>query len=397
MNLLNSKIWWLNIVATILLFSSCKKDNLDLERYEAHLLLTKSVSFPLSEYNSFITVDLGLVPYDSTQFYFRDQNQNNIIFYDLATQEKIRELRIPQSGKNGIGNPTGHLLLSPDSIIVFQRPAIINLVNQNFDRLERTIADIPLFDSRYAIYNPLLVSFSKPIIGNKKIILPLVPIPQLFERMGYDLKVTEIPILGRLDISGNGEIENLPIYYPESIEKVYFGSPNSTFFLTQGHDGYVMGFYFDPIIYHLNSNFEIVRKVNIESNYPINFEKLTNITSESELREMNATTYGYFQMLYDPYRKVYYRQVRHPVKDHQEGVNYRSTAEVSRPFSVMIFDENFNKIGEVDIPNGELYYFQAWFVGPEGLYISTNNLNNPEMSEDWLSFDIFELEELIQD
>ncbi len=394
MNSFHSKIWWLSILATTLLFTSCKKDELILQGNKAKLTLTKPISFPLSEYNSFITVDLGLVPYDSTQFYFRDQNQNNILFYDLATQEKLRELRIPQSGKNGISNPTGHLLLSPDSIIVFQKPAIINVVNQNFDRLDRTIADIPLFDSKYAIYNPLLVSFSKPIIENKQIILPLVPIPQLFERMGYDLKVTEIPILGRLDISGNGEIENLPVFYPESIEKVHFGSPNSSFFLTKG---YVMGFYFDPIIYHLNNDFEVVKKIKIKSNYLVDFEKFTNITSESELREMNATTYGYFQLIYDPYRKIYYRQIRHPQKDFQKGMEIRSTAEISRPFSIMIFDHNFIKLGEVDIPNGELYYFQAWFVGPEGLYISTNNLNNPDMSEDWLSFDIFEVEELLKD
>ena len=64
-----------------------------------------------------------------------------------------------------------------------------------------------------------------------------------------------------------------------------------------------------------------------------------------------------------------------------------------REFSVIVFDKDFNIIGETKFP-GNKYFYKMSFVGRDGLYISENNLANPEFDEDKLVFACFKLEDI---
>ena len=99
----------------------------------------------------------------------------------------------------------------------------------------------------------------------------------------------------------------------------------------------------------------------------------------------------YFHVMYDKYRDVYYRFVEHPCELAQnEG--YMDSPK-SREFSVIIFDKNFRIIGETKFP-GNKYFIRMSFVGRDGLYISENNLANPDFDEDKLVFACFKLEDV---
>jgi hypothetical protein len=95
--------------------------------------------------------------------------------------------------------------------------------------------------------------------------------------------------------------------------------------------------------------------------------------------------------MYDKYRNVYYRFVEHPcelAKD--EGYMDEPKA---REFSVIILDKDFQIIGETKFP-GNKYFIRMSFVGRDGLYISENNLANPDFDEDKLVFACFKLEDV---
>ncbi len=62
-------------------------------------------------------------------------------------------------------------------------------------------------------------------------------------------------------------------------------------------------------------------------------------------------------------------------------------------FSIIVFDENLNIIGETQMPDNT-YNRMLMFVAPEGLYISTNHIKNPDFDEDYLKFELFELKEM---
>ena len=98
----------------------------------------------------------------------------------------------------------------------------------------------------------------------------------------------------------------------------------------------------------------------------------------------------YFHLLYDKYRDVYYRFAIMPCELAKNESPYDYFAPKAREFSVIILNNEFEIIGETKFP-GNKYFFLMSFVGKDGLYISENNLANPDFDEDKLVFSCFKL------
>jgi len=63
---------------------------------------------------------------------------------------------------------------------------------------------------------------------------------------------------------------------------------------------------------------------------------------------------------------------------------------------VMILDKDFKILAEDKFP-GKTHDLTDFFVTDKGLWISNNNPENPNFSEDHLSFTLFELAEKLND
>ena len=96
--------------------------------------------------------------------------------------------------------------------------------------------------------------------------------------------------------------------------------------------------------------------------------------------------------MYDKYRDVYYRFAEMPCELADNEDPYDEFVPRVREFSVIILDKDFRIIGETKFP-GKKYFYKMSFVGRDGLYISENNLANPEFDEDKLVFACFKLED----
>ena len=59
-----------------------------------------------------------------------------------------------------------------------------------------------------------------------------------------------------------------------------------------------------------------------------------------------------------------------------------------KEFSIIVLNADFEIIGETKFP-GKKYFYKMSFVGREGLYISENNLENPQFDENKLVFTCF--------
>ena len=95
--------------------------------------------------------------------------------------------------------------------------------------------------------------------------------------------------------------------------------------------------------------------------------------------------------MYDKYRDVYYRIAEFPYEFKSNESPFDDPK--GREFSIIIFDKDFNIIGETKFP-GNKYLYKMSFVGRDGLYISENNLANPDFDEDKLVFACFKLEDI---
>ncbi len=99
-----------------------------------------------------------------------------------------------------------------------------------------------------------------------------------------------------------------------------------------------------------------------------------------------AECYNYFIISYDSYRKRYYRFLFKPIPEGRNIDNLTmANVYAYKPCTILIFDENFKKLGEYDLPDNRFFVIDH-FVAPDGLYISENHPENPELNEDILRF-----------
>jgi hypothetical protein len=97
---------------------------------------------------------------------------------------------------------------------------------------------------------------------------------------------------------------------------------------------------------------------------------------------------GYFSGIkYDRFRKMYYRLAVHPIE--LLAANNQKNHYEDKRISVIILDRNFKKIGESILPE-KLHLYTTWFVAEDGIYISNHNRNNESLSENAISFTIYE-------
>lgn len=101
----------------------------------------------------------------------------------------------------------------------------------------------------------------------------------------------------------------------------------------------------------------------------------------------------YWHLMYDKYRDVYYRFAEMPCELADNEDPYDNFAPRAREFSVIVLNKDFRIIGETKFP-GNKYFYKMSFVGRDSLYISENNLANPEFDEDKLVFACFKLEDI---
>ena len=113
-------------------------------------------------------------------------------------------------------------------------------------------------------------------------------------------------------------------------------------------------------------------------------------TNDAALQKELCVYPAYSNIMYDSYNKVYYRVVYVP-QEIDKKVDALSLFRTGRKqFSIMILDEDFNVIGEHLFPP-YTYNPRLSFVSKGKLYISLNNIMNPDYSDDVIRFQMVEL------
>lgn len=103
--------------------------------------------------------------------------------------------------------------------------------------------------------------------------------------------------------------------------------------------------------------------------------------SESDSYYYYAQYSHYGSIIYDSWRKVYYRFVGIGLNDWD--LESHPMLQNKKKWSVMVFDENFNKLGEQYL--GDKYNIAYHFVAPEGLFIL-----NKDDNEDTATYTLFD-------
>lgn len=141
-------------------------------------------------------------------------------------------------------------------------------------------------------------------------------------------------------------------------------------------DEILVGFKASPEMLLLNTSNRKSRFVSVKSIYadtiplPLT-EKGRDYFSESESYYYFAQYTHYGSICYDKWRNIYYRFVGIGLDDWT--LDSDPLLQNRKSWSIMVFDESFNKLGEQYI--GDSYVIEQHFVSPDGLYILNKDKN----------------------
>ena len=309
---------------------------------------------------------------------------NEILFYDFETRKLVSKIKPELDGNNGVGTVLGYLILNNDSIFLTSRELTeIALIDTSCILKEKLVFDttkdkIPLRASYSTSFN------YQPIykIGNK-----------LYATSRCNRKEKVNPVSFTIDLDTK-EVEHLPLEYPKlqtRINPAKIASVENKYSRIFDGTQFVYSFSYEEDIYIASIDHKTITRKPVKSKYIDKMIPLDDFGNVTFKDLCDHAEYG--NLLYDPYRNVYYR-IAFPQTDVPNNLKDRDYMDLldygKKSFSVIILDKDFHIIGETLFPDCT-YNPKMAFVREDGLYISASHAFSENYSDDWLKFQRFEL------
>ena len=370
---------------------SSSKNEMEAE-YSMELKELKKITLPIDERTYFLSKSIFQFEEDGKEYLHFENSRKGmyeIVTFDLEKQDVHRRLPIQPEGPNGIPAMYGSKPY-PDSknYLIFQGMAfrisqmdgngnvIRNYQLKSPGRFVRvilsTFCNFPSFVRDSVLY------FDQRCASRKK-------------RTVYN----NLPLFASLDLK-TGELGWAPLYFPMTFDGDYSH-------ITSGDDfSYDYNYKDNRLVCSFLQSDSIMVTDDLSNVKWYNAKSRFLDSTTPYLNDMDDSVNGivrreeapkYWHLMYDKYRDVYYRFAEMPCELAKDEDPYSEFAPKAREFSVIILDKDFRIIGETKFP-GNKYFYKMSFVGRDGLYISENNLANPDFDEDKLVFACFKLKDL---
>lgn len=346
-----------------------------------------SLSFPNPFSVQYFEEDNGveLIPY----FSFLNTAANALYFYNYDTREFSFRIKPEREGPNGVGKVNGFHIQSIDSIYLY------NYYRQT----------LYLIDTSAKVYNQFFLNEESASQGNYlptaqlSTIKPMAKIGDSIFISGYlagemdDENRENRPITKILNIK-NGSVIHAHRYSDPYLmgnwggkffRNVYFtfNPDEKTFVFSFPIDHYVNKF--TPFDTSVSRHYAGSRYFGDISSLPVS---KTRQISRDRLIKFHSINPSYYGIIYDKYRKVYYRVAHLPISE-EDFRHPDINISRMKQSSVIILDENLQYIGETLIPEYS-YSFFLMFITEEGLNVQ--QWPHMELGEDTLRIKILSLE-----
>ena len=376
------KITLLAVISLFCLLSCVDKKVQTKESYNL-VASDKQLSFALDPNTKTFILALFLFTDETGKEYltFQNQDQNEILFYDMNSRKLEFKVKPAYEGPNGVGQVLGYYVHTIDSIfLTISGTNEIVLVNRNAEIKDK-------INYERAEDGTLLTDFC----SISSVYQPIIMIDkEMYIMSGCNRWLEKDPISAVINLEDK-TIHALPYYYPS-----FPGADNKAKragieeHLSRCFDGkhFVYSFYFDETIYIASQDHDSIKEVKVKSKY---IDKVRLLDDYGNLTFTDACENpNYGNLLFDKYRNVYYR-IAYPETEIEKEVKGLELLQYGRKnFSIIILDKNFNIIGETLFPD-YTYNSTVMFVREDGLYISDSHYLNPDYSDDELSFKCFTL------
>lgn len=290
-------------------------------------------------------------------------------------------LNLYAEGPNGIIQPTGFYIKDFDNIYISSY-AYSGLIK--VDTTCRITQKIPYgtTDEGYKVlpsYTPSSHPYLPPIFIDKKVYI----IQNAVERFN---PIDKTPVSVVIDTIQKSSKE-LPLTY-NVLTKEEKDANDTRFSRIFNGKEFIYSFYTAEDIVVASIDHSEIKKIKVKSQY-IDSSTEKQVDSEQGPK-LNLELARYGDLVYDPYREVYYR-FAYPKTILEDDIRWWGKAVYGRKkFSVIILNKDFQIIGETLFPEA-IYNSYVFFVNSDGLYISRDYQMLYGQSEDYMTFELFKL------
>lgn len=308
---------------------------------------------------------------------------NELNVYKLDTPALVNKIKIQLTGPDAAGRLSGHVMNTLNDIFIFDSNRYLVC---RIDRDGHVIEKFRTQSDEEALF-PL----SARSVHNRSIIKKDSCLYFVQDHLDYDLDMkgfNKSRICMEYDLKEK-RAKSLPLTYGDFFNRL--NNLISSTKLGSLYDGenfiYTFKFYDDVMI---TKDHKHTRFYKITSRYMKPTTDRADYSSVVNQIKYYCEKPSYGGMIYDKYRKVYYRFAFLPTEvPTDENVNDLIT-ECCRPFSIIIINSKFEVIGETLFPK-DTYVPSMSFVDKNGLNISKSNYRNPSYNDDVLTFECFEV------
>lgn len=362
-------------LAISIILTNCQKQN---KTSLYTFISTEKASFPADTLTKPTQINIQVI---EDTLIILNQEQNSLLFYSISKEKLLDKINFKREGANGVPVITGFLYHTPDSIFLlsayqyklylFNKNAILidkyNLLKSGKIDASSALAKSNLFskmekikDEIHISTTPYLKPESKEFYKSKRI----HQVINLKTRTYYFLSIT----------------------YPKIYQENAYPYAFSNFYRCYNPEEqkFIYSFMADNKIMVIEGKHSIFYDAHYEQMQPPT--KLKNFTyNEDEHLKVQKESNHYHFILYDKYRKMYYR------------IAQKNEERDKVTLAIIVLDANFKKILEYPLPSIDkktiAANFLPPFVGIKGLYVS----NPKSQTEDFFEMNIFKLIKKEQD
>lgn len=367
------------------LFVSCNNEKKG-EAYVFNLEATEKIKkFTLDSdvrYNAFYLYTFGD---DKGKEYlsFLNYRTNQILFYDFKKSELLFKLNLDSEGPNGVVQPTGLYVKDFDNIYIssYAYEGLIKV-----DTTCRIVQKIPygITDKGYNVlpsYTPSSHPYIPPVVIDGKIYITQPAVERFYP-------VAQTPLSVVIDTI-HKKCEDLPLTY-DILTKEELEADDTRFSRIFNGKEFIYSFYTSEDIIVTSVDHSDIKRIKVKSKYIDSPAEKQESSEKGPKLNLELARYG--DLIYDSYRDVYYR-FAYPKTTLEDNIRWWGKAVYGRKkISVIILDKDFHIIGETLFPES-IYNSYVFFVHKDGLYISRDYQMLYGNSEDYMTFELFNLVE----
>lgn len=384
---MKNKIFFLYIIIVFII--SC---NSDYENFidKKTLVSDKDIIFPLDSLTSYslTTVSLFKDTDNNKYFCYLNKEQNTLYIHNYETKQLQKKIKYQETGPEKTGALTSFLIVNFDTIFFVNEQRQI-ILSDTTAKVKRRFSTLDMDNRNFNIIpDIILTSTNIPLVYNSNKLYASGII------VGYSASDYK-PII-QLNIKDDKfkQLYHYPLIKEYSKNEFVLLYPYYRYYNTYNEDRNIIAYSF-PISdsLHITNHNDFDTVVYAASIYVKNINPDKKDNTFNNYSKIDASRDSYFNIIYDKYRKVYYRFARLAIDE--DVVRKSSMKDLeTRRLAVVILDEKFNKIGDVLIDSRNYDPFSCYISKTNGLCL----LNTAKCleDEDNLYFTSFKLTDIKQ-